>query len=81
MTKQSLNRVLNDLKRMSLLEYKKGEKDTRVKHVYLNEKGAKVYEEIFNFQKKRIHRAFLNSTSKEVLSFDNVLKRIISEKI
>ncbi len=80
-TKQSLNRVLNDLKKMSLLEYKKGDKDTRVKHIYLNEKGAKVYDEIFNFQKKRIHKAFLNSNSKEVISFDNVLKRIINEKI
>ena len=80
-TKQSLNRVLNDLKKLEFLEFKKGNKDTRVKHIYLSSKGNKIYHEIFFSQKKRIYKAFLNSSAKEVLNFDLVLKRIIDEKL
>ena len=79
-TKQSLNRVLNDLKKSDFLEFKKDSKDTRVRHIYLNTKGSKIYNEIFFAQKKRIYKAFLNSSAKEVLNFDQVLKRIINEK-
>ena len=80
-TKQSLNRVLNDLKRLDFLEFKKGSKDTRIRHIYLSSKGNKIYNEIFFSQKKRIYKAFLNSSAKEVLNFDQVLKRIINEKL
>ena len=80
-TKQSLNRVLNDLKRLDFLEFKKDSKDTRVRHIYLNSKGNKIYNEIFFSQKKRIYKAFLNSSAKEVLNFDQVLKRLINEKL
>jgi len=80
-TKQSLNRVLNDLKKLDFLEFKKGNKDTRVKHIYLSTKGNKIYNEIFFSQKKRIYKAFLSSSAKEVLNFDLVLKRIMNEKL
>ena len=50
-----------------------------IKHVLLNEKGQKLFNEIFSVQKKRIYKAFLNSKSEEVLFFDNVLKKIINE--
>ena len=79
-TKQSLNRVLKDLIKLDAIKYKKDVKDTRVKHVYLSEKGKNIYNEIFSVQKKRIYKAFLNSSSKEALYFENVLKRIINEK-
>ena len=79
-TKQSLNRVLNDLKKLNLLEFKKDAKDSRVRHIYLSEKGNKIYGEIFVNQKRRIYKAFLNSSAKEVLNFDLVLKRILDEK-
>ena len=78
-TKQSLNRVLKDLIQLEAIEFKKDQKDTRLKHVYLSEKGIKLFEEIFSVQKKRISKALLNSNSKEVLSFNNVLKKIINE--
>ena len=78
-TKQSLNRVLRDLIKLNVIAFKKDEKDTRLKHVFLNEKGEKVFNEIFSSQKKRIYKALLGSTSEEVLSFDNVLKKIIHE--
>ena len=78
-TKQSLNRVLKDLIKLEAIEFKKDQKDTRLKHVYLSEKGIKLFEELFSVQKKRISKALLNSNSKEVLGFDNVLKKIINE--
>ena len=78
-TKQSLNRVLKDLIKLEAIKFKKNEKDTRLKHVYLSDKGLKLFNEIFSIQKKRIYKALLNSTSKEVLYFNNVLKKIINE--
>ena len=75
-TKQSLNRVLKDLIKLELIDFKKKEQDTRIKHVYLNNKVKKISNEIFEIQKK-IYSALLNSKSEEVLNFDSVLKRII----
>ena len=77
-TKQSLNRVLRDLNRLDMIAYKKDEIDTRIKHVFLNSKGNKIFNEIFDVQKKRIYNALLNSSSEEVINFDNVLKKIIN---
>ena len=77
-TKQSLNRVLKDLIKLDIVIFKKNDQDTRVKHVFLNEKGKKIFEEIFNLQKKRIYSALLNSSSEEVVNFDNVLNKIIN---
>ena len=78
-TKQSLNRVLKDLIKLEAIKFKKDEKDTRLKHVYLSDKGLKLFDEIFSIQKKRIYKALVNSNSKEVLYFNNVLKKIINE--
>ena len=80
-TKQSLNRVIKELVKLEIILFKKGEKDTRLKHVYLTKKGMKIFEEIFSAQKKRIYNALLNSTSNEVNNFNNVIKKIINEKI
>ena len=77
-TKQSLNRVLNDLIKIDILIFKKDEQDTRIKHIFLNDKGKKIFKEIFETQKKRIYNALLNSSSEEVINFDNVLKKIIN---
>ena len=77
-TKQSLNRVLKDLTKLEVIRFEKDEKDTRVKHVYLDEKGKKLFKEIFEIQKKRIYAALLRSKSEEVINFDNVLKKIIN---
>ena len=78
-TKQSLNRVLNDLIRLETIFFKKDQQDTRVKHVFLSDKGKKIFQEIFFIQKKRIYNALLNSNSEQVVNFDNVLKKIINE--
>ena len=77
-TKQSLNRVLKDLIKLEIIFFSKDKNDTRIKHIFLNEKGNKIFNEIFEVQKKRIYNALLNSSSQEVISFDEVLKRIIN---
>ena len=78
-TKQSLNRVLKDLIKLDVVFFEKDQQATRVKHIFLNEKGEKIFDEIFSIQKKRIYNALLNSSSDQVLNFDNVLKKIINE--
>ena len=78
-TKQSLNRVLQDLIKLETIVFEKDQQDTRVKHIFLNDKGTKIFEEVFSSQKKRIYNALLNSSSDQVLNFDNVLKKIINE--
>ena len=80
-TKQSLNRVLKDLIKLGAITFKKNENDTRIKHVFLTDQGIKLFDEIFSIQKKRIYQAFLKSKSDEVISFDNVLKKIINGKL
>ena len=77
-TKQSLNRVLKDLIKLEAIEFKRDEQDTRIKHVFLNDKGKNISNEIFQIQKKRIYNALLDSSSEEVINFDNVLKKIIN---
>ena len=77
-TKQSLNRVLKDLIKLEIVTFKKDDRDTRVKHIFLNEKGEKIFNEIFDIQKKRVYNALLNSSSEEVINFDNVLSKIIN---
>ena len=77
-TKQSLNRVLKDLIKLEMIIFEKDEQDTRVKHVFLNEKGEGIFNEIFEIQKKRLYKALLSSSAEEVINFDNVLKKIIN---
>ena len=52
-TKQSLNRVLKDLIKLDIIIFKKDEQDTRIKHVFLNDKGKKIFNEIFDAYQKR----------------------------
>jgi DNA-binding MarR family transcriptional regulator len=78
-TKQSLNRVLRDLIKNKSILVKKGEVDSRQRQIFLNEKGKKLFEEIFLQQKKRIYNAFKNSDADSVIKFRNVLSKIINE--
>ena len=41
-------------------------------------KEKKIFNEIFDLQKKRIYNALLNSSSEVVINFDNVLSKIIN---
>ena len=78
-TKQSLNRILNDLVRFNIISFVKDEKDSRMKHVHLTKKGENIFDEIFTSQKKRIYNALIKSSSLEVNNFKSVLKKIIDE--
>ena len=78
-TKQSLNRILNDLVNFNIISFQKDERDSRMKHVHLTKKGEDVFNEIFASQKKRIYNAFIKSSSLEVNNFKSVLKKIINE--
>ena len=78
-TKQSLNRVLKDLIKNKSVLIKKGDVDSRQRHIFLNEKGKKFFDEIFLEQKKRIYNALKNSDSDSVIKFKNVLSKIINE--
>ena len=79
-TKQSLNRILKDLIKNKVILVKKGKIDSRQRHIFLNEKGKKLFEEMFFEQKKRIYNAFKNSDSDSVIKFKNMLKKIINEQ-
>ena len=45
-TKQSLNRVLNDLIKLDIIFFKKDKKDSRMKHIFLNDKGEKIFKSL-----------------------------------
>ena len=78
-TKQSLNRVIKDLLIIKAIYFVKDDRDTRLKHIYLSEKGLNIFNEIFSVQKKRIYNALIDSDSKEVIYFNKVLNRLIDE--
>ena len=67
-----------DLIKLDVIIFEKDDLDTRIKHIFLNKKGKQIFNEIFEIQKKRIYSALLESSSEEVISFDNVLKKIIN---
>ena len=79
-TKQSLNRVLRDLKKSKIIKQIKDQQDSRRKLLYLDQVGKKFYKEIFETQKKRIFNALKDSDSDSVLKFKEVLKKIINGK-
>tara|TARA_B100000405_G_C16363409_1_gene292645 strand:- start:23 stop:466 length:444 start_codon:yes stop_codon:yes gene_type:complete len=79
-TKQSLNRVLRDLKKSRIIKQVKDQGDSRRKLLYLDHIGKKFYNEIFESQKKRIFNALENSDSDSVIKFKEVLKKIINGK-
>ena len=78
-TKQSLNRVLKELIKSKTIFMKPNKLDSRQRLVFLNEKGKKLFDEIFLEQKKRIYNALKNSDSDSVIKFKGVLKKIINE--
>ena len=79
-TKQSLNRVLQDLKKMKIIKQLKDNNDSRRKLLYLDQTGKKFYNEIFQSQKKRIFNALKESDSDSVIKFKQVLEKIINGK-
>ena len=79
-TKQSLNRVLRDLKNLKIIKQVKDKSDTRRKLLFLDQLGKNFYKEVFETQKKRIFNALKESDSDSVIRFKEVLKKIINGK-
>ena len=79
-TKQSLNRVLKELKRLKIIKQVRDKNDTRRKLLYLDQNGKKFYQQVFESQKKRIFNALKHSDSDSVIKFKEVLKKIINGK-
>ena len=67
-TKQSLNRVIKDLKRLKMIKLKRDEVDTRKRLIYLEDDGKKIYGELFESQKKRIFNALKDSDPTQLLN-------------
>ena len=64
-TKQSLNRVLQDLIKLEVVIFEKDDQDTRIKHVFLNKKGEKIFNEIFETQKKEFIKPYWTQIQKK----------------
>ncbi len=79
-TKQSLNRVLRDLKKAKIVKHVKDKTDSRKKLLYLDQAGKKFYNEVFETQKKRIFNALKNSDPDSVIKFKEVLNKIVNGK-
>ena len=79
-TKQSLNRVLRDLLKSKMIKQIKDTEDTRKKNIFLDKSGKKVFEKIYEAQKKRIFDALRNSEPTAVVKFKEILNRIINGK-
>ncbi len=75
-TKQSLNRVLNDLFKKKMVLQKKGQIDARQKLLKLDKEGKKLFDEIFIFQKNKIFQALKNSDADSVIKFKKVLEKM-----
>ena len=57
-TKQSLNRVLKDLIKLETIFFEKGQKDTRLKHIFLMKKEKKYLKKFFQLKKKEFMLLF-----------------------
>jgi|TARA_B110000285_G_scaffold170244_1_gene190499 DNA-binding MarR family transcriptional regulator len=79
-TKQSLNRVLRDLLRLKMIKQIKDGEDARRKNLFLDKEGKKIFDKIYEVQKKRIINALKNSEPESVIKFKEVLNKIINGK-
>jgi DNA-binding MarR family transcriptional regulator len=79
-TKQSLSRVLRDLLKSKMIKQIKDKEDTRKKNLFLDKEGEKIFNKIYETQKKRIIHALKNSEPESVIKFKEVLNKIINGK-
>jgi DNA-binding MarR family transcriptional regulator len=79
-TKQSLNRVLNDLLTGGYVERKAGMRDRRTRQLRLTAKGAALDSALWEAQRPRLVRAFREAGPDAVAGFRRVLGGIASER-
>ena len=73
-TKQSLNRVLKDLIKLEVISFEKDDQDTRVKHLYLNEKGKRYLMRFLKYKKREFIMLYLVRVLKRLLILTVFLK-------
>ncbi|WP_025884768.1 MarR family winged helix-turn-helix transcriptional regulator [Asaia prunellae] len=78
-TKQSLNRVLQELVARGLLEQRADERDKRVKRLHLTVQGIAIEEEIFAALRDRMTIAYKAAGGQAVEGFRRVLATLQSE--
>jgi DNA-binding MarR family transcriptional regulator len=76
-TKQSLNRVLNDLLDGGYVERKPAMRDRRMRQLRLTEKGAALENAIWEAQRPRLVRAFREAGPDAVMGFRRVLMGLV----
>jgi DNA-binding MarR family transcriptional regulator len=72
-TKQSLNRVLNDLLEQGFVERRPAPDDRRMRQLRLTEKGTVLETALWEAQRPRLARAFREAGPEAVLGFRRVL--------
>lgn len=78
-TKQSLNRVLQELLTRGLLEQRSDERDKRVKRLHLTPQGSAIEEEIFIALRDRMTLAYRAAGGQAVEGFRRVLATLQGE--
>src|SRR5215469_11162361 len=75
-TKQSFNRVLNDLLARELVERKPSPEDRRMRQLKLTAKGLELETQLWESQRPRIARAFREAGPDAVAGFHKVLSAL-----
>ena len=79
-TKQSLNRVLNDLLQGGYVERRAGMRDRRTRQLRLTQKGAAFEGALWELQRPRLVRAFRDAGPEAVAGFRRVLTGIAGDR-
>jgi DNA-binding MarR family transcriptional regulator len=79
-TKQSLNRVLNDLLGGGYVERRPAPQDRRMRQLRLTEKGNALEQELWEAQRPLLVRAFREAGPEAVMGFRRVLAGLIEEE-
>jgi DNA-binding MarR family transcriptional regulator len=77
-TKQSLNRVVNDLLAGGFVERKAGQRDRRMRLLRLSEKGTALEAAIWEARRPQLVRAFREAGPEAVQGFRRVLTSLVS---
>lgn len=80
-TKQSLNRVLNDLLAQGFVERRPAPNDRRMRQLRLTAKGTALENALWEAQRPRLARAFREAGPEAVLGFRRVLAALAERKL
>lgn len=79
-TKQSLNRVLQEMLDLHYLYYQRVPQDRRKKNLFLTAKGKLIEEKLFNLQRKQFVRAFREASNNTYIEgFQRILYGMLNQ--